>query len=417
MTTDLARTNALQEDFDAIEAAVMETERGRWFLAEHARRNRHADTLEIVSSIERLEKVIQRERAVPDIDRIRLDLADMAEAIARTKQEIFQMKHETEDGGRFADASRELDAIVNQTERATNEILLNAEQIQELAWLMREAKVPDEYCDKLDNHSTDIYTACSFQDLTGQRTRKVVTVLRYLESRINAMMGIWGVEFMDATVTMPDGSTGSANFEDTRPDAHLLNGPQLEGEGINQSSIDDLMNGELVEGDDLAFLDEAALQALGVELAAPPDTAGVDASAHVHDDLTLVERDADAVFAAVRSELMPEPAADVFAAPEAKGKAKPAPTPFADPALFVEADVFVKPAEAGSIAPAPKPKRRRSDGPAPADAKPVKPAVVGNTALAVAPEPAAEPEPVLAVVPADDPIAALSAREKLTLFG
>ena len=75
---------------------------------------------------------------------------------------------------------------------------------------MREAKVSDEYCDKLDNHSTDIYTACSFQDLTGQRTRKVVTVLRYLESRINAMMGIWGVEFMDATVTMPDGSTAAA---------------------------------------------------------------------------------------------------------------------------------------------------------------------------------------------------------------
>ena len=28
-----------------------------------------------------------------------------------------------------------------------------------------------------------IYTACSFQDLTGQRTGKVVQVLRYLESR------------------------------------------------------------------------------------------------------------------------------------------------------------------------------------------------------------------------------------------
>ena len=32
-----------EADYDLIEAAVMETGRGRWFLAEHARRNRHAE--------------------------------------------------------------------------------------------------------------------------------------------------------------------------------------------------------------------------------------------------------------------------------------------------------------------------------------------------------------------------------------
>ena len=35
-------------DFDAIETAVMETARGRWFLKEYARRNRHADTQTIL---------------------------------------------------------------------------------------------------------------------------------------------------------------------------------------------------------------------------------------------------------------------------------------------------------------------------------------------------------------------------------
>lgn len=44
------------DDYDAIAAAVMETERGRWFLAEYARRNRVADTslvLEALSALER----------------------------------------------------------------------------------------------------------------------------------------------------------------------------------------------------------------------------------------------------------------------------------------------------------------------------------------------------------------------------
>ena len=56
-------------DFEAIEAAVMETERGRWFLGEFIRRRRAEDTVHILSAINRLE-----ERAVE---------ADTAEARAR----------------------------------------------------------------------------------------------------------------------------------------------------------------------------------------------------------------------------------------------------------------------------------------------------------------------------------------------
>ena len=47
-------------------------------------------------------------------------------------------------------------------------------------------------CDELDRRATDIYTACSFQDLTAQRTTRIVNTLRYLEGRIEAMIEIWG---------------------------------------------------------------------------------------------------------------------------------------------------------------------------------------------------------------------------------
>lgn len=42
------------DDFDRIEAAVMETERGRWFLQEYARRLRALESAEVVAAIERL---------------------------------------------------------------------------------------------------------------------------------------------------------------------------------------------------------------------------------------------------------------------------------------------------------------------------------------------------------------------------
>jgi hypothetical protein len=43
-------------DFETIEAAVMETTRGRWFLAEFARRLRAADTHALMQAVERLER-------------------------------------------------------------------------------------------------------------------------------------------------------------------------------------------------------------------------------------------------------------------------------------------------------------------------------------------------------------------------
>ena len=71
--------------------------------------------------------------------------------------------------------------MVQATETATSDILACAERIQEMAWTLREQGVEGEVCDLLDANATEVYTACSFQDLTGQRTRKVIQVLRYLE--------------------------------------------------------------------------------------------------------------------------------------------------------------------------------------------------------------------------------------------
>jgi len=56
--------NALlpQADYQAIEAAVMETARGRWFLAEYARRHRAADTAAVLEAIARLEAMLTAAR-------------------------------------------------------------------------------------------------------------------------------------------------------------------------------------------------------------------------------------------------------------------------------------------------------------------------------------------------------------------
>jgi chemotaxis regulatin CheY-phosphate phosphatase CheZ len=222
-----------EADYEAIEAAVMETARGRWFLAEYARRNRHADTTMLLKALDRIEAAMRGEHSVSPVDRIRFDLVDMSKAIARTKAEIAAMKPDAESAGKFGEASEELDSVVQATEAATSDILACAERIQEMAWTLREQGVDEQVCDLLDAKATEVYTACSFQDLTGQRTRKVIGVLRYLEGRINAMIEIWGL----------DGAMTAERDEQRAADAAkaLLNGPAKPGQGLDQADVDMVM--------------------------------------------------------------------------------------------------------------------------------------------------------------------------------
>jgi len=253
----------VEADYEAIEQAVMETARGRWFLAEYARRNRHADTTAVLDAIGRLEGAMGSARPSGDLDRVRLDIREMAHAIARTKAEIAAIKPEgaTTQSGHFEDASVELDAIVQATETATGDILSAAETIQEIAWTLREMGAENEVCDLIDTKTTDIYTACSFQDITGQRTRKVINVLRFLEERIDTMMAIWG-EPLVAPAPAPPLMNEAA--KPVSEEAALLNGPAKPGEGLVQSDVDMMLDDGLFADGQEAETAQAAVAEVAV---------------------------------------------------------------------------------------------------------------------------------------------------------
>jgi hypothetical protein len=60
------------EDYERIEAAVMETARGRWFLLEYARRQRAEETARVLAALERLENGLSTLRAGPAPDELEL---------------------------------------------------------------------------------------------------------------------------------------------------------------------------------------------------------------------------------------------------------------------------------------------------------------------------------------------------------
>jgi hypothetical protein len=72
MSGILAQRPGSEADYEAIELAVMETDRGRWFLSEYAKRNRHADTQVLLTALSRIEKSVAAHREPTQIDQFRL---------------------------------------------------------------------------------------------------------------------------------------------------------------------------------------------------------------------------------------------------------------------------------------------------------------------------------------------------------
>lgn len=165
------------------------------------------------------------------------ELEDLSKHILNTKREIALISVQT-DGGNFQSANFELDAVVKQTEDATNNIMTAAENISALSLALNDIDDPAVRAAKIEeinNEVVTIYESCNFQDITGQRIRKIVRMLTYIETRIENMIRIWGAsEIGQMTAGAAEEERAGASDE-----ADLLNGPQLPGAAVSQNEIDD----------------------------------------------------------------------------------------------------------------------------------------------------------------------------------
>ena len=168
--------------------------------------------------------------------KIKAEMDLIYEAINRTKREIATLHVSGCNGQELSRVTNELDAVVFGTEQATESILAAAEAIDERAGTLSAKLKGDDQglASDIQEHTLQIFEACNFQDLTGQRITKVVGALRFVEERIIKMMDIWGgVEsFKEIEVEL----------EHRLGDQSLLNGPSLDSDnGIaSQDDIDAL---------------------------------------------------------------------------------------------------------------------------------------------------------------------------------
>ena len=177
-------------------------------------------------------------------------LQDIYQQIHQAKEPDAGILDKNESEQLFNEASKQLDEIMTTTEEAASHILNIIERQQDMApenaellRLASERRLNREEVarlfelnDLVDEDLTDILTALSFQDLTGQRIKKIVATLKTIESKAFELVMSTGLA-MKAHAKEPGKDMETIQTEAKRK-ASELKGPTL---GANQKNVDDLL--------------------------------------------------------------------------------------------------------------------------------------------------------------------------------
>lgn len=153
------------------------------------------------------------------------EVEELGRTISTAKAEIAALGVDDITASQIPSATDELDAIVQHTAAATDAILESCETLDRLG-----GALDGDAARQMQDATTRIYEACSFQDITGQRIGKVVATLQAIETKVAQIVLAFS----------PDrGEPGAPAAPSTGP--ALLNGPQLPAVAMDQSDIDRLL--------------------------------------------------------------------------------------------------------------------------------------------------------------------------------
>ncbi len=102
-----------------------------------------------------------------------------------------------QDGGTSSNSGYELDTVVSETEKATNDIMDAADRIDSMlknedSWDNKKER--DELLEEMRKDIEAIMMSCSFQDLTGQRIHKAVNNIKDAEKRLEQILKDIGIQ-------------------------------------------------------------------------------------------------------------------------------------------------------------------------------------------------------------------------------
>lgn len=192
----------------------------------------HKDDISLVDVLSLAEASIHSMKTFIDSldSKVYEEFRGIADYIQSTKAEIGNLQAHDLTKNHIPVAGNELGAVVASTEEATSKIMECAETV-----LDADSSDPAAYKELVEARMMEIFEACSFQDITGQRISKVVETLEHIETRVSRFAKAIGAEESDQPVTAKEAKRKK------RKKDQILNGPAMTGEGVSQNDIDALL--------------------------------------------------------------------------------------------------------------------------------------------------------------------------------
>lgn len=157
--------------------------------------------------------------------------------VKRVRTEIAALNHAADGIDKFLSMSEQLDGVIEATSDATDTIMDAVEKNDGIVAKLQ-AAITDpgqaKLLEELSANNAEVFEACAFQDLTGQRVSKIIKSLSYVEERVNVLRKIWGDHELSAIEVPAEAELTAAEM--------LLNGPQAKNVAISQEEIDKLFD-------------------------------------------------------------------------------------------------------------------------------------------------------------------------------
>jgi hypothetical protein len=178
---------ALTADYDAIERAIRETSRGRWFLSCYLQRNRSAETKMLLDAIAKLESAMRDSghaiEALTPMDAI----AALKEAIGQARCDIAEMAPYDSMTAHMPLQRFSFESIPGAVTDETRAIRDAAANIQSAAYAMQAAGVFQGVARQMAERAEEIERACSAQEAALNRVSRMAALVSEIESELMAL--------------------------------------------------------------------------------------------------------------------------------------------------------------------------------------------------------------------------------------
>lgn len=161
------------DEYRAIEAALLESARGRWFLAEHGRRARRLDSALLEDAIGRLQTSLRQPPAL----------------LGQLQGELVELKAHL-DTVRAGLLAKPFSHTADQTDApaTTHSILKAAESLHEIAWSLQANPFDPKGCEEIARNAAHLYTLSQEQATHSERTLSLAEAIAAALRRVDAVL-------------------------------------------------------------------------------------------------------------------------------------------------------------------------------------------------------------------------------------